>query len=116
MEGQKDRYCPAAALAPALPGPSHSGNPPSQTWQRTVLQTPVFMKKICKCFLLHFLSNQLVTVDQQSANTRLLHFWLYIGGTVTLRFRKSISRHNFQNTRKFYDNDFQYHRDVIYSV
>ena len=37
-------------------------------------------------------------------------------GTVRLRFRKSIARHNFQNTRKFENNYFQYHRDVIFSV
>ena len=36
--------------------------------------------------------------------------------TVRLRFRKSISRHNFQNRRKFDDNDFRYHRNVINSV
>ena len=39
-----------------------------------------------------------------------------ISSTVRLRFRKSISRHKFQNTRKFDNNDFQYYRDVIYSI
>ena len=36
--------------------------------------------------------------------------------TVRLRFRKSIAGHHFQNTRKLANNDFQYHRDIIYSV
>ena len=36
--------------------------------------------------------------------------------TVRLRFRKSILRHNFQTIRKLANKDFQYHREVIYSV
>ena len=49
---------------------------------------------------------------------KVSHFQRYrkVRSTVRLRFRKSISRHHFQNTRKFDNNDFQYHRDVIYSV
>ena len=39
-----------------------------------------------------------------------------VGSTVSLRFRKSIAGHHFQNTRKLANNDFQYHRDIIYSV
>ena len=33
-----------------------------------------------------------------------------------LGIRKSIAGHCFQNTRKFYNNDLQYHSDVIHSV
>ena len=44
------------------------------------------------------------------------HEQRFLRGTVRLRFNKSISRQNFQNTRKFENNDFQYHSDVIYSV
>ena len=36
--------------------------------------------------------------------------------TVRLRFRKSISGHNFQTIRKLDNNDFQHHREVIYSI
>ena len=42
--------------------------------------------------------------------------WKTIWSTVRLRFRKSISGHNFQNTRIYAKNDFKYHRDVIDSV
>ena len=45
-----------------------------------------------------------------------LSLHISLGSTVRLRFRKSISGHHFQNTRKFANNDFQYHRDVIYTV
>ena len=40
---------------------------------------------------------------------------LDLRSTVMLRFRKSFSGHHLQNTRKFANNDFQYHRDVIYN-
>ena len=40
---------------------------------------------------------------------------LDIQSTVMLRFRKSISGHHLQNTRNFANNDFQYHRDVIFN-
>ena len=40
----------------------------------------------------------------------------HIRSTVMLRFRKSISGHNFQTIRKLGNTDFQYHRVVIYSI
>ena len=40
----------------------------------------------------------------------------FMSGQVRLRFRKSISRQTFQNTRKFHNDDFKYHIYVIYSV
>ena len=39
-----------------------------------------------------------------------------VRSTVRLRFRKSISGHHFQTIRKLANNDFQYHREVIYST
>ena len=41
---------------------------------------------------------------------------LIVGSTVRLRFRKSISGHHFQTIRKLAIIDFQYHREVIYSI
>ena len=45
-----------------------------------------------------------------------LKFFGCIWSTVRLRFRKSISGHNFQTIRKLANNDFQYHREVIYNT
>ena len=39
-----------------------------------------------------------------------------IRSTVRLRFRKCISGHHFHTIRKLANNDFQYHKEVIYNI
>ena len=57
-----------------------------------------------------------IRTDVGSSSLFFFRFAGKIRSTVPLRFRKSISGHYFQNTRKFANNDFQYRKDVIYSV
>ena len=55
-------------------------------------------------------------VTEKSIPPSILFKCDQLGSTVRLRLRISISGNNFQNTRIFANNDFQYPRDVINSV
>ena len=58
-------------------------------------------------------------ITDKTEKVKVIRYVIFKGNiwsTVRLRFRKSIVGHYFLNTRKLANNDFQYHRDIIYSV